>query len=253
MPKAPPSPAAARERERDPDARKERIMAAAGEVFARTGFAEGSVREISRKADVNVASINYYFGSKEGLYRELLLESHRRMLAEEDPPVFSEDPETALRQWVHFCLRFVLMRKPAHPVLGRLMAHEMQQPTPALGELVEGVMRPFFNNLVKVVAAVVGDSGSGSGGFDKWHQEMAAMQIMAMCTHFNHCREIIGRLGLPLPENEAGMARLADSIADMALHGLRARRAPQEAPARTTAAAKKRADTPKSKPKARKS
>lgn len=244
MPKKSQPPAASRER--DPDARKERIMAAAGEVFARTGFAEGSVREISQKAEVNVASINYYFGSKEGLYRELLLESHRRMLAEEEPPVFSEDPEIALRQWVHFCLRFVLLRKPAHPVLGRLMAHEMQQPTPALGELVEGVMRPFFNNLVKMVAAVVGDSGNGH--FDKWHQEMAAIQIMAMCTHFNHCRGVIGLLGVTLPENEASIARLADSIADMALNGLRAFKPqaalPSDAPPSKAAPAKRGKKTP---------
>jgi len=210
-------------RERDPDARKERILKAAGEVFAKTGFADGSVREISRKAGVNVASINYYFGSKEGLYRELLIESHRRMISEEPLPEFDDEPERALRQWVHFCLRFVLLKKPAHPVLGRLMAHEMQQPTPALGELVEGVMRPFFNQLVQMVANVVGDSRDTS--FDRWHQEMAATQIMAMCTHFHHCREIIGRLGMGLPETETEIARLADSIADMALHGLLAKRA----------------------------
>lgn len=216
--------------ERDPDARKERILQAAGEVFAKAGFTDGSVREISRKAGVNVASINYYFGSKEGLYRELLIESHRRMIHEEPLPNFDDEPETALRQWVHFCLRFVLLKKPAHPVLGRLMVHEMQQPTPALGELVEGVMRPFFNQLVQMVANVVGDSCAGR--FDRWHQEMAATQIMAMCTHFHHCREIIGRLGMCLPETETDIARLADSIADMALHGLRAQRTSPPPPAK---------------------
>lgn len=50
--------------ERDPDARKQRILNAAGQEFAKNGFAEGSVREFSRQAHVNVGSINYYFGSK---------------------------------------------------------------------------------------------------------------------------------------------------------------------------------------------
>ena len=40
-------------RERDPDGRKERILTAAEEVFARHGFADSSVREISRLADVD--------------------------------------------------------------------------------------------------------------------------------------------------------------------------------------------------------
>jgi len=103
-------------RERDPDARKERILAAAGEVFAEAGFEQGSVREISLRARVNVASINYYFVSKEGLYREVLLTAHRQLLEQEPPPEPAEDPARALREWIQFCLRFVLLKRPTHPV-----------------------------------------------------------------------------------------------------------------------------------------
>ena len=41
-------------------------------VFAAKGFAGGSVRAITKKAKANQAAINYHFGSKEGLYREVL-------------------------------------------------------------------------------------------------------------------------------------------------------------------------------------
>lgn len=205
-------------RERDPDARKERIMAAAGEVFARTGFEQGSVREISLLARVNVASINYYFGSKEGLYREVLLAAHRTLLEQEPPPKSTADPEQSLREWIHFCLRFVLLRRTTHPVLRRLMTHEMRKPTAALGELVKLIIKPNFASLVKIVEALAGN------GLDKTRREMAAHQIIAMCVHFDHSREVIGRLGFAVPEAEAGIARLADSIADMALRGLTAKK-----------------------------
>lgn len=201
-------------RERNPKARKMRILVAAGVVFAKAGFAAGSVREISLKARVNVASINYYFSSKEGLYREVLLAAHRKLLEQEPPPKPTEEPEQSLREWIQFCLRFVLLRRTAHPVLGRLMAHEMRQPTAALGELVKLIIKPNFANLVKIVNALAGDS------LDKDGREMAAHQIVAMCVHFDHSREVIGRLGFAVPEAEAGIARLADSIADMALRGL---------------------------------
>ena len=43
------------------------IIKAAEILFAEQGFAETTVRQITSKADVNLAAINYHFGSKKGL------------------------------------------------------------------------------------------------------------------------------------------------------------------------------------------
>ena len=48
-----------------------RIMEAAEELFAEKGFDGTSVRDISEKANVNLAMISYYFGSKEKLLEAL--------------------------------------------------------------------------------------------------------------------------------------------------------------------------------------
>ena len=47
-------------------------MEAAEKLFAEKGFDGTSVRDISEKADVNLAMISYYFGSKEKLYEKLV-------------------------------------------------------------------------------------------------------------------------------------------------------------------------------------
>ena len=48
-----------------------KIIVTAEELFAENGFSGTSVRDIAEKADVNVAMISYYFGSKEKLLEAL--------------------------------------------------------------------------------------------------------------------------------------------------------------------------------------
>src|SRR5581483_8991895 len=51
---------------------KQRLLEVAGAVFAEQGFKNATVREICKRADANVAAINYHFGDKQGLYSETL-------------------------------------------------------------------------------------------------------------------------------------------------------------------------------------
>lgn len=48
-----------------------RLLDAAEAVFAEKGFDAAGIREITAQAACNVAAINYHFGSKENLYREV--------------------------------------------------------------------------------------------------------------------------------------------------------------------------------------
>lgn len=51
---------------------KQKIIDAAQFLFAREGFKGTSLRTITNKAGVNLAAINYHFGSKEALLRAVL-------------------------------------------------------------------------------------------------------------------------------------------------------------------------------------
>src|SRR3546814_16701921 len=46
---------------------KDRILGAAEELFAQHGFAGTSLRQVTSRADVTIAAVNYHFGSKENL------------------------------------------------------------------------------------------------------------------------------------------------------------------------------------------
>lgn len=51
---------------------REEIVRAAEVLFARDGYAATSLRHITETADVNIAAVNYHFGSKENLLIEIL-------------------------------------------------------------------------------------------------------------------------------------------------------------------------------------
>jgi AcrR family transcriptional regulator len=50
---------------------QDKLIEAAEELFCQRGFNETSVRDIASAAGCNVAAVNYYFGGKDSLYREI--------------------------------------------------------------------------------------------------------------------------------------------------------------------------------------
>ena len=68
---------------------KERILGAAEELFAQQGFGATSLRQVTSRADVNIAAVNYHFGSKENLVNEVFrrrmdeMSGHRLSMLEE--------------------------------------------------------------------------------------------------------------------------------------------------------------------------
>lgn len=71
----------ARTQRTDGEATYNRILEAAGELFASTGFAETTNKMVAARAEVDLASINYHFGSRNGLYEAVLVDAHRRLIS----------------------------------------------------------------------------------------------------------------------------------------------------------------------------
>src|SRR5512143_1362524 len=59
-------------RRRDAAATREAILEAATRHFAARGYDRAGVREIAADVGVNAALVNRYFGSKEGLFAEVI-------------------------------------------------------------------------------------------------------------------------------------------------------------------------------------
>ena len=80
---------------------KERIFNAALDLFARQGFAGTGLRELAAEAEVNLAMINYFFGSKKALFKEILDKFFEGYLAIAKEKLCVQDSiENKLRQFI---------------------------------------------------------------------------------------------------------------------------------------------------------
>ena len=138
------------------DSTKQKILLAAGPIFAKRGFRGATVREICDAAQVNLASINYYFGDKQQLYIETVVHA-RQMRAKQVPfPKWNDEtePEEKLRDFVAILLnRTGAMRSAPWQV--RLLIREVLQPTEACRKLVEEYFRPFLEMLMNIIDEVL--------------------------------------------------------------------------------------------------
>ena len=80
---------------------KQQILEAAIGLFARKGFSATGVREIAQQADVNIAMISYYFGSKRGILEAALDLFFQRYQAVVEQALDGDDPpEQKMRRFI---------------------------------------------------------------------------------------------------------------------------------------------------------
>lgn len=177
-----------------PESARARLLEAASGVFAEVGFRDATVREICRRAAVNIAAVNYHFGDKEGLYAEVLADSQQKAF-EKYPPLLDVAADAPPEEKLHAFIRSFLLRIFGNSDdvrgaawFGKMMSREMVEPTAALNALLETRMRPMAALLGGIVAEVLGCSP---------HDEKARLccfSIVGQCVFFHHCRTVISRL-----------------------------------------------------------
>ncbi len=89
---------------------RKRILEAALEVFGAKGYKEATVREIARTAGVSVGGLYPYFGNKEQLYLEVLV-NETGQLNERIRGLEHLDPEIAVRSFIEAHLAYVASKK----------------------------------------------------------------------------------------------------------------------------------------------
>ena len=194
---------------------RERILEAAGEIFADCGLRGATVRKICERARVNVAAINYYFGGKEKLYSEVLRHWHDFAI-QKYPPLLGVGEDAPVEEQLRAFIRSFLFRlldkgKPAW--FGKLMAREMAEPTGAFDRMVHDVMRPLNKLLGSIVQKIVGDS------VKEREILQCCTSIIGQCAYYYNSRYMTQLLGQDVSSPEE-IERIANHIMYFSLKGL---------------------------------
>jgi TetR/AcrR family transcriptional regulator, regulator of cefoperazone and chloramphenicol sensitivity len=195
---------------------REKLLEAAGEVFAERGYYKATIREICRRAHANVAAVNYTFGDKLGLYTEVLRESVRapemaRLTAALD---MAKSPEELLRNVISVRLQSLCGGK--RPNWGfRIMMHEFSQPTPAMTRVVDEGMRPVYKRLVKAVGEMLGLPPEDE------KTRLCNNSIIGQVLFYTFSQPVLSRLQPELKLMPEQLERIGEHIVEFSLAALR--------------------------------
>ncbi|MFP6619039.1 MAG: CerR family C-terminal domain-containing protein [Pirellulaceae bacterium] len=187
------------------DVTRERLLMAAGRIFAEKGFGSSTVREICAAADVNVASVKYYFGDKSQLYLETVRRASEARIQQIAPPERSASTSAEIRLYDH--VRTLLERMLGNdqvPWQVKLLMREVLQPTEACQELVEQHFRPRFEYLESLL-----DNWLPSE-VPTYRRRQIALSVIGQCVYYRMAGEVIALL---TPEEDRRQYHSLDQLA----------------------------------------
>ncbi len=101
---------------------REKILTTAIRLFAQQGYNATGVRQITKEADTTVSMVSYYFGSKEGILKEIIDDYYRKIQPFVDT-AFQDTTshETMIRNFVNNYLKII----KDYPDQVRIVNHEL--------------------------------------------------------------------------------------------------------------------------------
>ena len=194
------------------EATRDKLLEAAGRAFAERGYAGATIRDICKEAGANVAAVNYYFKDKLALYTEVLHQVAQAKNVDGVRAALEQQvsPEDALRDAVRARLRglYGAKRPDWH---FRIAAREFAQPTPAMSQVIDTVMRPIYNRLCGVIGKMIGRPPE--------HEQtrLCAHSVIGQMMHYILGGKVIHCLWPAMEMTPEQVERVADHIADFSL------------------------------------
>ena len=195
------------------DQTRARLLDAARGVFAQHGFQGATIREICRRAEANVAAVNYHFGSKDGLLAEALNFAPLKALQQANARA-GDCPELRLRLFIRDFMLMLLDENNASTQC-RIMARELADPTPALDKIVREAIAPLHEFLGELLREIAGEK-TGEAELRR-----CVLSIFGQCLFYRHSHPVLQRLHPEMRYDDREIEAIARHIAAFSLAGIR--------------------------------
>lgn len=137
-----------------------RILSSAEELFSTRGYYGASIREVTKKARVNLASINYHFGDKQSLYCEVIAR-RLRPINQVRLNKLNNASELAGDQPIPLALIIDIFARPVFQLCEevesggrntlRLIGRSMVEPLPFVDELLAAELQPVITRFAHAI------------------------------------------------------------------------------------------------------
>lgn len=197
---------------------RDKLLASAQGLFLEKGYESVSIRDITEAAGANVASINYHFGGKENLYREVfkrmllgavseMLKKLNEIVEEKSPP----DLDRVLRTYVEGFLGEFLTSRDAQNFV-RLVSDEMSEQGLATEILVKEAALPLHKVLKRAILEARPDIPGIKAS-------LIIASIFGQMFHFVRARHIIHQT-INREYDPEFIREIIDHIMDFSLRGM---------------------------------
>jgi len=199
---------------------RQRIIEVAGDIFGIEGFKSATIRKIAEAANANLASINYYFRDKEGLYGEVLEELFASGF-KKFPSDMGLDPESSPEERLKAFIRGMFLRLMSMngwggiSGKGRLIAKAMMEPTPSFEWIIEKYIKPHKEILISILSDLAGPDVKNES------LSLCAISVISQCIYYAFATPVLKKMAPELIPLEENIERLANHVWLFSLGGIR--------------------------------
>lgn len=189
-----------------------KLLAAAVDVFAEKGYRDATIAEISSRAKVNIAAVNYHFGDKETLYREAWRYAFSESIKAHPPDAGASDdspPEERLRGQIMALLHRISDKKNKEFFI---VMKEFANPTGLLNEIMQETLLPLQKSMQGIIRELIGPQAQDM------QIQFCEISIISQCINpaviSSNQKEMIG------PSEITDIEKYADHVVQFSLAGI---------------------------------